>query len=76
MVSAGRIQQYLFDAACALEIQDLIKEYFRPSIDVMAREHALFEGPPPLLLASMNVDDLCILLSGSDKKNVTGWGTN
>ena len=46
--------------------KDLIKEYFRSSIDDLKRERALFEGPPPLLLASMNVEDLCILLSGSD----------
>ena len=50
----------------ALLPQDLIKQFFRHSIDDLKRERALFEGPPPLLLASMNVEDLCILLSGSD----------
>ena len=53
-------------APLCLLSQDLIKEYFRSSIDDLKRERALFEGPPPLLLASMNVEDLCILLSGSD----------
>ena len=65
--------QGILDSAALLV--DLIKEFFRHSIDSLNRERALFDGPPPLLLASMNVEDLCILLSGSDHKTsqVASW---
>eukprot|EP00798_Chlamydomonas_sp_ICE-L_P021903 gene21903-28945_t len=47
---------------------DLIKEYFPLGIDKLQREKALFQGAPPLLLGSISsVDDMCILLSGSNK---------
>lgn len=48
-------------------IVDMLKSYFPLTIDKLDRENALFEGPHPLLLGGLTADDLCILLSGSDR---------
>lgn len=37
-------------------------------VDNLPREKAFFKGPPPLLLSSVNPDDLTFLLLGSDPK--------
>ena len=37
-------------------------------VDKLPREKAFFQGPPPLLLSSVNPEDLTFLLLGSDPK--------
>jgi len=51
----------------ASSIVDLLKHYFPRHIDNLDRERAFFNGPAPLLLSSLSVDDISILLSGSDR---------
>lgn len=51
----------------ASSIVDLIKHYFPRQIDNLERECAFFKGPPPLLLSSLDLDDISILLSGSNR---------
>jgi hypothetical protein len=48
-------------------VVDLLKHYFPRHIDNLERERAFFKGPPPLLLSSLSMDDISILLSGSDR---------
>lgn len=38
-------------------------------MDKLERETAFFDGPYPLLLSSLEPDDLAILLSGSDPQS-------
>lgn len=37
-------------------------------VDKLPREKAFFQGPPPLMLSSVNPEDLTFLLLGSDPK--------
>ena len=37
-------------------------------VDNLAREKAFFNGPPPVLLSSVDAEDLTFLLLGSDPK--------
>ncbi|GFH20889.1 uncharacterized protein HaLaN_18091, partial [Haematococcus lacustris] len=50
-------------------IVDLLKVHYPASIDNLAREKALFEGPGPILLSTLDETDLTYLLSGSDRSN-------
>lgn len=47
---------------------DLLQRFFPQHMDRLEREKAFFDGPGPLLLSSLDDDDLAILLSGSDRK--------
>ncbi len=49
--------------ACTLHCQ----EFYPASIDNLARERALFDGPGPILLSGVKETDLILLLSGSDR---------
>ncbi|MEW5318036.1 MAG: hypothetical protein WDW38_009289 [Sanguina aurantia] len=60
-----RTHQGILDVAAV--IVDMLRNYFPLTIDKLDRENALFEGPHPLLLGGLTADDLCILLSGSDR---------
>ena len=48
-------------------VVDMLRRYFPRQLDRLEREKALFPGPHPLLLGGISVDDLAILLSGSDR---------
>ena len=42
-------------------------------LDKLAREEAFFPGPLPLLLTALQLDDLAILLGGSDRASSQVW---
>lgn len=52
--------------AVAATVVDLLHRFFPQHMDKLERETAFFDGPDPLLLSSLEPDDLAILLSGSD----------
>ncbi|KAK9842411.1 hypothetical protein WJX84_005751 [Apatococcus fuscideae] len=51
----------------AASVVDLIRHHFPLHLDRLAREEAFFSGPLPLLLTALKLDDLAILLGGSDR---------
>lgn len=55
----------------AAEVVEMLKLFFPKRIDELEREQARETGPSPLLLGSVNVDDLGLLLSGSDRSRST-----
>jgi hypothetical protein len=52
---------------CASEIVDIIHCFFPFAVDKLAQDRGHFEGCPPTILTAVGVDDLAILLIGSDE---------
>jgi hypothetical protein len=49
-------------------IIDLIKEFFKDSIDHLPDEEGMFPGPTPVFLESCEIDDLALLLSSNERE--------
>lgn len=49
-------------------IIDLIREFFKDSIDLLPDDEGMFPGPTPVLVESCQVDDLALLLSANKRK--------
>lgn len=52
----------------ASTVVDILNRFYPQHMDRLEREKAFFPGPGPLLMSSLTLDDLAILLSGSDRK--------
>lgn len=52
---------------CAAEIVDILLSLFPNAVDRLARDQGHFNGPKPQLLTETGIDNLAILLVGSDR---------